>query len=198
MEKINNEKYLEILKAAVALFSERGYERTTVDEIAARANVGKGTIYLHFENKEKIFFAILEGGIQQVIERLNEILCESGDFQQKFQSLLKHHLQFAEKHRDFYKFFLKEYLSIKSILDRTDQEKLIEMHQKAEQLLAQFFQIGIDRQQIRKGDPSIYTYIFGGIISHFTFHWLIEKGDKPLTEQAPVIMDLFLNGVGTK
>ena len=64
MEKINNEKQMEILKAAVDLISERGFERTTVDEIAARANVGKGTIYLYFKNKEEIFIDIIENGIK--------------------------------------------------------------------------------------------------------------------------------------
>ena len=57
MEKIStDEKRLEILDAAMRLFSERGFERTTVDEIATLANVGKGTIYLYFENKEPDLF----------------------------------------------------------------------------------------------------------------------------------------------
>ena len=80
MEKISTEKRPEILDAAMKLFSERGFERTTVDEIATRANVGKGTIYLYFENKEQIFFAVLETGLLQINQIISENLSAKTDF----------------------------------------------------------------------------------------------------------------------
>ena len=73
MEK-NADKRQEILDAAIKLFSERGFEKTTVDEIAARANVGKGTIYLYFENKEQIFFAVIKEGMTEINRRFEAIL----------------------------------------------------------------------------------------------------------------------------
>lgn len=48
-----------ILAAAAHLFSEYGYQRTTLDEIAATAGIGKGSIYLEFESKEAILFALV-------------------------------------------------------------------------------------------------------------------------------------------
>ena len=45
----------EILAAAFEAFSERGFEATRVEEVAARAGVTKGTIYVYFETKEKLF-----------------------------------------------------------------------------------------------------------------------------------------------
>lgn len=50
----------EILSAAVRLFAQKGYERTTLDEIASAAEFGKGTIYNYFNSKEDIFLAIME------------------------------------------------------------------------------------------------------------------------------------------
>ena len=44
----------DILQAARAVFAQDGYYRATVDAVAERAEVGKGTIYLYFENKEAI------------------------------------------------------------------------------------------------------------------------------------------------
>ena len=198
MEKISNEKRMEILNAAVDLISERGFERTTVDEIASRASVGKGTIYLYFENKEKIFIAILESGIQEIIKRMNEILSQSGDFQQRFEAMLKEHLQFAEEHREFYKVLIKERLNMKLIADKDAQDRIIEKYRKSQQQLTQFMQIGIDQEQLRSGDPSIYAFVFTGIVSHFCFHWLTERESDSLVNQMPVIMDLFFNGVGKK
>lgn len=198
MEKLSNEKRMEILKAAIDLFSENGFERTTVDEIAARANVGKGTIYLYFANKEQIFIAIIESGIQYILNRMNEILNQSGDFQERFQELLMQHLQFAENHRKFYRLFIKEGFNLKLIGDNDSQARILEMYQKAHQQLTEFMQIGIDQNQLRDGDPDVFAFAFSGILSHFCFHWLTERENDSLVEQMPVILDLFYNGVGKK
>jgi len=198
MEKITNEKRTEILHAAVDLISERGFERTTVDEIASRANVGKGTIYLYFENKEKIFIAILEDGIQAITKRMDQILTESGNFRQRFEAMLSEHLQFAEEHREFYKVFIKERLNMKLIADKIAQDRIMEKHQKMHEQLTQFMQIGIDQNQLRNGDPNILAFAFTGIISHFCFHWLTETENSSLVDQVPLILDLFYNGVRKK
>ena len=47
----------EIIEAAFAEFSRNGYATTTLDQIAERAGVTKGTIYVYFENKEHLFIS---------------------------------------------------------------------------------------------------------------------------------------------
>src|ERR1700719_1835696 len=49
----------EILEAAFAEFSRNGYATTTLDQIAERAGVTKGTIYVYFENKEHLFISMV-------------------------------------------------------------------------------------------------------------------------------------------
>jgi len=53
----------ELLTAALDLFVERGYAATKLDDIAAKAGVSKGTLYLYFDNKEALFKAVIEQGI---------------------------------------------------------------------------------------------------------------------------------------
>lgn len=52
----------EITAAALELFSERGYAATRLEDVAARAGVSKGTLYLYFANKEELFKAVLREG----------------------------------------------------------------------------------------------------------------------------------------
>ena len=59
-----------ILKAARKLFLERGFKAVTVDQIAAKADVSKGAIYLYFDSKEEIYTQIL---IAANIEQHKEI-----------------------------------------------------------------------------------------------------------------------------
>src|SRR4051794_119701 len=49
-----------ILDAAEFLFRLRGFQTTTVDEIAERADVSVGSVYVHFENKANLYFALVE------------------------------------------------------------------------------------------------------------------------------------------
>lgn len=53
----------EILQAAMAVFAEKGFAAAKLDEIAARAGVSKGAVYLYFETKEDIFRAVVEQAI---------------------------------------------------------------------------------------------------------------------------------------
>jgi len=62
----------EILDAALALFAEKGFAATRMDEIAARAGVTKGTIYLYFESKERIFRALIAGSIGTTLAEMEE------------------------------------------------------------------------------------------------------------------------------
>ena len=54
------EKRAHIRAAAIRIFAEKGYHGATISQIARAADVGKGTVYLYFSNKEGLLIAILE------------------------------------------------------------------------------------------------------------------------------------------
>src|SRR5690606_34614591 len=58
----------ELLDAALDLFVERGFAATRLDEVAARAGVSKGTLYLYFASKEDLFKAVVRQNIVPLIE----------------------------------------------------------------------------------------------------------------------------------
>ncbi|MBE0613589.1 MAG: TetR/AcrR family transcriptional regulator [Burkholderiales bacterium] len=66
----------EIIAAALELFVERGYASTRLDDVAARAGVSKGTLYLYFENKEDLFKAVVRGNVLPVLQH-GELLVEN-------------------------------------------------------------------------------------------------------------------------
>lgn len=62
-----------ILDAALAVFAEHGYEAARLDEVAGRAGVAKGTLYLYFKDKEALFESLIRSAIDPVLERLQEV-----------------------------------------------------------------------------------------------------------------------------
>ncbi|KIF81779.1 TetR/AcrR family transcriptional regulator [Noviherbaspirillum autotrophicum] len=57
----------ELLAAALDLFVERGYAATRLEDVAARAGVSKGTLYLYFTNKEELFKAVVRENVVPVL-----------------------------------------------------------------------------------------------------------------------------------
>lgn len=68
-----NEKRAAILKAAQAEFEGKFFADVTLENIAARACVGKGTLYLYFKNKEDLFLQLAVDGMDEMVERVKEM-----------------------------------------------------------------------------------------------------------------------------
>ena len=62
----------EILEAAESLFIDKGFEKTTIDEIAKHIGIGKGTVYLEFKNKNDILFELVENSVNARFEKIIE------------------------------------------------------------------------------------------------------------------------------
>jgi AcrR family transcriptional regulator len=67
----------EILSAALACFAERGFAATRLDDVALRAGVTKGTVYLYFQNKEELFKAVVRQALLPNIERVEALIGEA-------------------------------------------------------------------------------------------------------------------------
>lgn len=72
-----DERPAEIIAAALESFAERGFAATRLDDIAARAGVTRGTLYLYFPSKEELFKAVVRQSIVPIIARGEEMVARS-------------------------------------------------------------------------------------------------------------------------
>ena len=95
----------EILLSACAVFAEQGFRRATVDEIAQRAEVAKGTIYLYFENKEAILADLVLMALAELHSQLtaaveaHSILQPDG----RLRAMADTYLLFSQRSPDYYR-----------------------------------------------------------------------------------------------
>lgn len=64
----------ELTAAALQLFVEKGFTATRLDDVAARAGVSKGTLYLYFDSKEALFKAVIEEGMLPVLDAGDDMI----------------------------------------------------------------------------------------------------------------------------
>ena len=62
-----------IIQSAVQCFSKYGLDRTRMDDVAQKANLSKGTLYLYFKSKEDLFYVICENNLRILKEQLSHI-----------------------------------------------------------------------------------------------------------------------------
>jgi AcrR family transcriptional regulator len=80
----------EILTAALDVFTERGFAATKLEDVARKAGVTKGTIYLYYESKEALFKAIVRGTIVPVIAKGEELAQSfTGSARELFERLVR-------------------------------------------------------------------------------------------------------------
>ncbi|MHA2031371.1 MAG: TetR/AcrR family transcriptional regulator [Candidatus Kariarchaeaceae archaeon] len=77
-----------ILEAAEYLFAEKGYNGTSVNDIVEKSGQSKGAIYNHFENKERLFLALLDTQTNIGLKQLRELFSEKDSTVQKIKKVL--------------------------------------------------------------------------------------------------------------
>jgi AcrR family transcriptional regulator len=97
-----------ILQSALDEFSDKGYHASTIDSIAERAGIAKGTVYRYFNTKEGLFNALKEDTISEFVEHARHDLSQEEDVLKIIESVIKNYLSFFEKNSAFFKVIIQE------------------------------------------------------------------------------------------
>ena len=79
MQRLDENKRRQITEAAVRLFAQRPFHEVKLDDVAAAARVGKGTLYLYFKNKHDLYVTLIQDGFDRLVDGLREQLNGSDD-----------------------------------------------------------------------------------------------------------------------
>lgn len=103
-----NKTKKQIFDAAIKLFAESGYEKATMDDIAAQASVAKGTLYYYFKSKEDIFNFLVEEGIKTLKEHIEESIKGMDNPIDKLKEIVKIQAEMINKYNKFIIFLLSQ------------------------------------------------------------------------------------------
>lgn len=92
----------QLLDAAREIFAKRGMSGTTVDSIAKRAGVAKGTVYLYYRCKEDILRQVLEEDLAELRDRTVPIIAGAGTIEDRLERFFHAALAFFDHKRDFF------------------------------------------------------------------------------------------------
>jgi AcrR family transcriptional regulator len=99
----------EILEAARKVFARKGFEQTTVDDIAAAAGVAKGTLYLYFKSKRDIYLAALREGVLALHAETDKNMAAESNAPDKLRAFVATRVKYFEQNRDFFRIYYSEF-----------------------------------------------------------------------------------------
>ena len=108
-EVVTEFRMAELVAAARKVFSERGFQNATMEEIAKLAGVAKGTIYLYYPSKQAAYWAAMEQGILGMIEATRRSMEAAGTIALKIRTFVECKISYCEQNREFYKIYYCEF-----------------------------------------------------------------------------------------
>nr|WP_243455295.1 TetR/AcrR family transcriptional regulator [Meiothermus sp. CFH 77666] len=132
-----------ILEATIRVLRDRGLSGLKVEEVAREAEVGKGTVYLYFQDKQDLLKALVEHHTFSYYRKVEEVVNRSGSFRDRLAEVLRLRIDWVEEWRGLWAAVAREAHPV----DTADWLK--GMHEHYQHLLEKLVQDGKARGEVR-------------------------------------------------
>lgn len=185
------DKRRRILDAAVQVFAQKGYFAARVSEIASRAEVADGTIYLYFRNKEDILVSLFDDVMAEHIQKGREELGAAEGAAARLLVIARHHLRLLGGNHDLAVVFQVELRQSTKFMKRFTASWLQDYLSLISEVIEEGQRDGTLRPDL---DRKLATKAFFGAMDEMVTSWILSPKDYDLVRQAAPVVDLFLHG----
>ena len=155
-----------IMESAREFFFTKGFNATTMDEIAHKAELSKGALYLYFASKEEIYVSVMNEGLSILFERTEEALTLDLPPDQMLRKLGEVHYRYYLDYPEYSRiFFFSEHRNIAKQLPRELIQESMDKGKRFFQLIVGIIQKGIEQGIFAPADPRKAAVAFWGATS---------------------------------
>ncbi|MFC8830733.1 TetR/AcrR family transcriptional regulator [Streptomyces sp. NPDC057137] len=183
-----------LYEAAVTLIAEQGFSATTVDEIAERAGVAKGTVYYNFKSKTELFEELLRHGVGLLTASLqaaaDETAKRDGTSVEALDAMIRAGLAFIDRYPAFTQLYVAELWRT----NRAWQSTLLVVRQQAVAVVEKVLQEGIDGDELsREIDIPLTAAALVGMVLVAALDWQAFQPERSL-DDVHSALSLLLHG----
>lgn len=176
----------QIIKTAAKLFRERGFERTTVRDLADAVDMHSGSLFFHFRDKEEILQAVLENGMKRAITILDRSLANAHTPNQKLAAICHGHLKaILEEERDTFTVILRDW----HILSPRSRNKIIALRDKYEGRVGQVLNEIGESGFVQRDTRLLRLFLLGAL--NWTVQWYRADGDLTVDQLAEEFLSII-------
>lgn len=185
------EKRTEIIKAAIKVFSEAGFEGAKIEDIAKEAGIGKGTVYEYFESKNTLFQEMIHFSVELFREELTNVLKQGDNIWEKLQLLSQFYARFLKEHLDMFTSSMTGHT-----LSEDMRSQMLKQIAKISQVIEDMVRVGIQTSELRANiDAEIAAACILGGIKNYVIKKIFIDGCSPEEIDHDGVAKVILTGL---
>jgi len=200
MPKIVDEQMREatrsrILHEAASEFARLGFDQANINTIAEQAGIGKGTIYLYFENKREVFLAMLRHIAHSQLATVRAALATEGTLQQRIERLFRAFVHLAEEESDTFNVYMSALYGV----NRAFQAEATKLLRSYVTVIALVLEEGRERGELECPDIESTALMVLSLTESFVLSArVLGQSEREINAQAEYVAQFVLQGIGTK
>src|SRR5690348_1757866 len=191
-----SDKHQRILDAAIEVIAEHGFFHSRVAEIADRAGVADGTIYLYFKNKDELLMAAIDSAFHRFIRRAQAALAELTNPSEKLRRMAYLHLEGLGANRNLAIVFQTELRHSAKFLGQFSHNLMVEYFDLIKSVLREGQSSGAFRADM---SVTIAAHCFFGAVDEIVTSWILSDRDRDRDHHLSTLTDsvvaIVLKGV---
>lgn len=176
------------IDVAARLFAERGYNGTSVADIAKEMGLTNASLYYYTSGKQELLLRVLAAGIAEFLSRLEEIAAREMDAKQRLRSAVENHLYFVLHNKNAVAVFLRE----RRFLEEQYRLQYQEQVDKYDSLFNGIIRDCMKEGSIPSGDAQLFRLAILGMIN-WVVEWYSDEGRLTREEISETLTDLIID-----
>lgn len=189
----------EIMEAAVKFFADKGYNSTTLEEIAGTAEFGKGTLYNYFQGKEEIYKAIVD----DVIENLETIVKKADSDAKTFAEFVRNYtkdlFEYCLTNHYAFLLFVREIAHLDRDYRNFNYDELISKYSGIRDVFIKQIEHAMKTKEIKKYNIKQLVIFYDYMVFPYIHHLIAcPHPDINVDEKVDFILSIFFDGIKNK
>jgi len=183
-----------ILRAAEVLFARFGIRKTTMDEIARDARMGKSTLYYYFKSKEAVFEAVIRKDSRLYQSRLSDAVDRAGSSREKLRNYMRARMKHLRELKNYYSTMTDEYLENFDFVEKARRD----FDTYENRALASLLKEGRERGDFTMADVEATTRNFAIVLKGLEYFLLIRNRGKDIGKVCDQMLTTLFEGIAKR
>lgn len=180
-----------IQEAVIRLMCRDGLKSVTMERVAQEVGIAKGTVYLHFPDKQTLLEAVKDSSLDPLMEKIDEIYRGDAAPDRKLRAYSQRYLNYFDERRDLFRILLYEREVPRSSGSRFRGNRYRRLVNETARVILEGVKLGV----FRDVDPQKHAAMFVEANFAILNQRLLTEKPAPVEDDARLITDLFLRGL---
>lgn len=189
-DQTNRGRREEVLTVAAAVFSEKGYRASTIQDIGRELGITSAALYYYFSSKQEILSELIVRPIQQLEAMSAEVVASDLGNREKLSEIVRRHTNMMLQQRELFTIFLRERVELEPV----HAKRLAELEERYYRKIRSVLEAAERSGEIRAVSPQLVALGVIGM-TNWVLRWYKPNGPLGMAEIAAGLMDIVQNGV---